>query len=138
MGGCQLQVYDIVTYSDMKRDLDLVRKILLAVEADPRFDGRRLLAPDICSDVGISGRPIQEISYHLELLIKEGFLEGNAGPLRPTISKLTWKGHEFLDDIRDDSIWAKAKQRVSGLQSVAFSVLAEIAKAEIKKQLGLS
>ena len=138
MGVCQVQVYDIVAYSDMKRDLDLVRKILLAVESDPRYDGHHLLAPDISSEVGISERPIQEISYHLELLIKEGYLEGNTGPLRPTISKLTWKGHEFLDDIRDDGIWAKAKQRVSGLQSVAFSVLAEIAKAEIKKQLGLS
>ena len=53
------------------------------------------------------------------------------------ISKLTWEGHEFVDDIKDSGIWANTKARVEGLSGVALSVVAEIAKAEIKKRLGL-
>ena len=53
------------------------------------------------------------------------------------ISKLTWKGHEFVDTIRDSGIWNNVKERLKGLPSVALSVVAEIAIAEAKKRLKL-
>jgi hypothetical protein len=52
-------------------------------------------------------------------------------------SKLTWKGHEFVDTIRDAGIWNKVKERLKGLPSVALSVVAEIAIAEAEKHLHL-
>ena len=55
----------------------------------------------------------------------------------PTISQLTWQGHEFLDNIRDPGIWGKTKERLKGLPNVAISVIGEIAMAEIKKHIGL-
>ena len=55
----------------------------------------------------------------------------------PAISKLTWQGHEFLDNIKDPGIWGKTKKRVEGLPSVALKVVAAIAEAEVKKHLGL-
>jgi hypothetical protein len=72
-------------------------------------------------------------------LIEAGFLKGKIEMGTPlhVISRLTWKGHEFLDDIRDSGIWEKTKKRLSGLPSVSLSIVAEIAKAEIKKHLGL-
>jgi hypothetical protein len=33
------------------------------------------------------------------------------------ISKLTWKGHEFVDTIRDSGIWNSVKERLKGLPS---------------------
>jgi len=50
---------------------------------------------------------------------------------------MTWNGHEFLDDIKDTGVWESTKARIAGLPGVAIAVIAEIAKAEIKKKLGL-
>lgn len=53
------------------------------------------------------------------------------------VTALTWKGHEFLDDIRDPDIWQKTKERAGSLASVGIAFVWEIAKAEIKTKLGL-
>jgi hypothetical protein len=50
---------------------------------------------------------------------------------------LTWQGHEFLDSVRDPDIWQKTKARVAPVATAAFGVMLEVAKAEIRKKLGL-
>jgi hypothetical protein len=51
---------------------------------------------------------------------------------------LTWEGHEFLDNIRNDSVWSSTKKRVGDLVgSVSISVIAAVAEAEMKKLIGL-
>jgi hypothetical protein len=137
MEVCVMQIFQRKII-DMKRDMDLIRDLLLHVESDPLYNGQSWVTPDIPSDVGVSDHSIEEISYHLTLLIEAGYLAGNTGIIMPTISKLTWKGHEFLDDIKDKDVWSKTKERIQGLSGIALSVVAEIAKAEIKKKLGLS
>jgi hypothetical protein len=125
----------------MKCDMDLIRDLLLHVESDPLFDGRRWVSPDTPADFDPSGNhSMEEINYHLDLLIEAGFLKGKPGASfhAPLINRLTWDGHEFLNDIRDQDIWSKTKKRLEGLQSVALGIVAEVAKAEIKKRLGLS
>lgn len=121
----------------MKRDMDLIRDLLLHIESDPLFDGQHWVTPATPSDMGISGHSMEEIAYHLSLLIDAGYVKGQHAMLIPTISQLTWDGHEFLDNVRDRDIWHKTKERIQGLSSVGLSVVAEIAKAEIKKRLGL-
>jgi hypothetical protein len=54
-----------------------------------------------------------------------------------TFAGLTWKGHEFLDDIRDPGVWQKTKERTKGVASVGVGFLWEIAKAEVRAKLGL-
>ncbi len=51
----------------MKRDMDLVREILLKVEELP-FDGR-------FHEVKIEGRSDEEINYHVMLLAEADFIE---------------------------------------------------------------
>jgi len=121
---------------EMKRDMDLVRDLLMYIENDPTFDGQswqNLELPDEMYDK----HRTEEIAYHVGLLIEAGFIRGQLGATAPTISKLTWNGHEFLDNIKDRDIWHKAKQRIKGLPGVALTVVAEIAKEEIRKKLGL-
>ena len=120
------------------RDIDLVRDLLLHVDGDPQLDGRLLIRPDKPEDFGISGHSLEEVFYHLNMLIDEGFATGAVTRDGPLVSKLTWKGHELLDDIRDPDIWDKTKQRLHGLSSVGIALAWEIAKAEIKKRLGLN
>ena len=54
------------------------------------------------------------------------------------IRKLSWKGHEFLNDTRDPDIWSKTKERAKGVANAGMGLLWEIAKAEIKTKLGLA
>jgi hypothetical protein len=124
----------------MKRDMDLIRQLLFIVEEDPMFNGQNWGQPDIYKKSFEDGMSIEAIDYHLELLIEAGFLKGQsrAGFGSPVINKLTWEGHEFLDNIRDHGIWTQTKKRLEGLQTVALGVVAELAKAEIKKKLGLT
>ncbi len=122
----------------MKRDMELIRTILLKVEADPRFDGS--VNPTDAATLSITDYSNAEVIYHLVMLVEAGFLDGNT-KMRSMgnvpIFKLTWAGHEFLDNVRDPEVWHKTKARVAATAGVALSVIAEIAKAEIMKRLGL-
>ncbi len=126
----------------VQRDMDVIRDLLLRIEADPTFNGQHWLLPKEADlgVLGMTGHSVEEVAYHLNLLIEVGFLKGRPSPDQmgmPLISKLTWQGHEFLDDIRDDGIWSKTKERIRGLPSVALGIVMQIAEAEIKKKLGL-
>jgi hypothetical protein len=127
--------------TEMKRDMDLIRDLLLAVDDDPRFDGTMWITPDEQSDnlgvLGVSDHSYQEVAYHLTMLVEAGYLNGKTTMEMPIINKLTWEGHELLDDIRDPSIWKKTKERMKGVTTVGIGIIGEIAKAEIKKHLGL-
>jgi hypothetical protein len=93
---------------------------------------------DLPEDLDLRDRPAEEIAYHLKLLIDAGFvdaepyLSGGFG-----IKTITWRGHEFLDDTRDPTVWKKAKERAAGVAHAGMGLLWEIAKAEIKTKLGL-
>ena len=121
--------------ADVKRDMDLVREVLLAIESERELDNTqnaRLILRD---------RDSGEVGYTVDLLIREGFVNG-ASERRmhghaPMVSGLTWEGHELLDNIRDPGVWEKTKEKAKPLLSVSLAVLAELAKAEIKRRLGL-
>jgi len=130
------EVYECESLN-MKRDMELVRDLLLAIERDPKFDGTKWLSPTKAEDFGITNHSMQEVSYDLAMLIEEGFIKGKIGIDVVVINKLTWKGHEFLDDTRDPDIWDKTKERAKGLTSVGIAFMWELAKAEIKTKLHL-
>lgn len=92
----------------MKRDMDLVREILLKVEDLP-FDGG-------FHDIGVEGRSNEEVNYHLMLLDEAGLIEAqDLTTLTSTCWKpkrLTYTGHEFLDAARSHTVWTKAKALV--------------------------
>jgi hypothetical protein len=58
------------------------------------------------------------IGGHVRLLFNAGFCEGKitsvSGSTIPiyTITGLTWDGHDFLDDIRNESVWARVKENL--------------------------
>ena len=123
----------------MKRDMDLIRDLLIGIENDSRFNGLEFIVPDTNDNLGVIGvthHSLEEIAYHLELLIEAGLVKGDIGARSiPAVSRLTWDGHEFVANIRDASIWGKTKERLRDLPDVGLAVIGEIAKAEIKKFL---
>ena len=93
----------------MKRDMDLVRKILFAVEDSE--DGN--------VDLDNIGYDRDQIYLHVELMEEHGLVDalivpGSDGPghriLECRIRRLTWEGHDFLDMARRDDIWEQAKR----------------------------
>jgi hypothetical protein len=100
----------------MQRNMDLVRMILLRMEADP--SGR---APQ---DLGIKSYPPDEIGYHAHIMMQEGLIDGFKTESHPEAIpiSLTWKGHEFLDLVRDQERWNKAKAVIAKVGSAPISV----------------
>ena len=93
----------------MKRNWDTIRELLTKVE-------ECTLRSDM---VRLSHFPIErqaEISYHMSLLIEAGLVTGKIIALmnQPIddfhAQRLTWNGHEFLDSIRSDTVWARTKK----------------------------
>jgi hypothetical protein len=133
-----MQVFDLRTLPLMTRDIDLIREILMRIEQDSQMDGTREFYFNNAEEIGFPNRSSNEILYNLGLLVKEGFVEGSDNAILPIMVRtLTWRGHEFLDSIKDPGIWKKTKARISDLQSVTLRVVAAIAEAEIKKHFGL-
>lgn len=108
----------------MKRNMDLVREILLQIEATE---------PGKAINLDNSGNGEEEIGLHVELMIEHGLIEGNALPSRDgpahqilayRIERMTWEGHDFLDAARNDTIWKKAKQKcLETTGGLAFDIL---------------
>jgi hypothetical protein len=68
----------------------------------------------------VDGIDPQQVGYHMMLLSEAGLIEGKFlkssggdGAIATALArKLTWQGHEFLDKIRDPSMWGKIKAKV--------------------------
>jgi hypothetical protein len=123
----------------VKRDMDLLRDILLKIEDDPKKDGRTTFYISNSEEMQIVGHSEEEFFYHLQLLIRARLIDGSAEQIPMEVRSLTWEGHEFVDNIRNDNIWDNTKKRVGDLVgSLSVSVIAALAEAEAKKFLGLS
>lgn len=89
----------------MRRDADLVREILLAIEA---ADMDENAVPD-----GLSGCGAMMLSCHLDLLTEAGLVrrivEDNHIEPAWLAYRLTWAGHDYLDPIRDPIVWRRAR-----------------------------
>ena len=52
-----------------------------------------------------------------------------------TFAGLTWKGHDFLDQIRDPAIWSATKEGVKKAGGFSVDILKALAKGLIKKKI---
>jgi hypothetical protein len=120
----------------MKRDLDLIRKILLAIEEAPSG-----WAPEL----SFKGYTPAQVGYHSYLLIDAGLARGSdvstMGSESPEgmITSLTWAGHEFAEAARDEKRWKKAMGLVKDKGgAITLDVLKELLTSLMKGTLGLS
>lgn len=115
----------------MKRDWDLIRKILTDLEA--LGDSRSVLRSH-----EVEGWSEEAVAYHMQLLLESGLVRGScSSPLGGATSchlvAMTWEGHEFLDKIRSQSTWNAVKKIASekGL-ALSFEVVKLAAAQAIK------
>ena len=116
----------------MKLDKDLVREILLAIEASDHDPGGWM-------NLDVAGHSLQEISYHVQLLDEAGFLQANGLHTNRGHAwlpkRLTYQGHEFLDTVRDGEIWQLTKETAAKAGAASVQALFAIATAAIKQKL---
>lgn len=114
----------------MKRDMDLVRLILLKIEED--YKSTALI------NLSIDGYDMDTVAYHCKILHEAGFVSNyNASYAGDelyifSVGALTWEGNDYLDLVRDNSLWKKTKETITkkGLPLV-FDTIKTIAGAFI-------
>lgn len=124
----------------MKRDLDLIRDILLDIESAPSDS---LTIYDLAKNHGVSP---DLVFYQIQLLKEAQFIKVRyfMRVLTPDskkyddikISRLTLRGHDYLDTIRNNDIWRKTKESLVKVgTSVAFSTITRIASRLLESYL---
>lgn len=92
----------------MKRDMDLIRRILFKMEELPMTGG--------WYDIEIEGHSRDEITYHVRLMDEAGLIEAQDLTTLTDIDwrpkRITYAGHEFLDAARSDKVWKTAKEKL--------------------------
>lgn len=123
----------------MKLNADYVRDILLFIEKELDYEYTDSNTPSkhkeisdgkLVCDKCFDNYDKQELTYALELLIKEGFIDlatrpnmydGNINHAR--IIGLTQQGHELLDNIRDNTVWNAVKKKAAKFGGLSISAL---------------
>ena len=108
----------------MKRDMDLIRELLLRFEAatTPYLSVTDLVSHDIPNAASIE--------FHVTLMQQDDLLFDWGRGLAPSN-----KGYDLLDMIRDDKIWAKTKSAAVDVGGFTGDVLIALAKGFIKQKL---
>ena len=111
----------------MKRDMDLIRRIALALEELPSGESLKKLEGVDSETFALHATWMQEAG-----LIKATIQEFFGGNSFVDITRLTWAGCDFASSVRDDTLWNKAKANVlkPGM-SFTFDVLKSWLKTEI-------
>jgi hypothetical protein len=120
----------------MKRDLDLIRKIILAVEDLP--------TGMVSDEIEIDGYTSEQIGYHSYLIVNSGLAQGvDMGAFGDTspnwqLLHLTSAGHDFAEAARSETAWNKAKSIVKEKAGGAtLEILKEVLVGVIRGTLGL-
>ncbi len=118
----------------MKRDIELIKLILEHFEnkADWKVE----------KDLEINGYERQLVSYHVDIMYEAGLINGEVlssinGRIYDVLPfRLTWAGHEFLDNIRDKSRWNKIKEILKDKGgSFSFELIKTLASKIAEQQL---
>ncbi len=123
----------------MKRDMDLMRNILLRIEERSDVPPKKLYIDDF-TDLH---KDIFVISLHIDLLCDAGLIEvfdsnvEDDGVKNFSITRLTLSGYEYLDAIRNVKVWRNVKKKVEYLGGAGLEILKQLAIKELSKELGL-
>jgi len=112
----------------MKRDMELVRIILLAIaDSNEPIEASRIANEKYSANL---------VGYHFQILNEAGLIvasvsaAGNNPYYFASASRLTWEGNDYLDAIRDESIWRRIKSAVAkATGTTTFDVVKTLASS---------
>ena len=118
----------------MKLDQEIIRDILLEIESK----GVGPDQTDAIQDFHHEKLTANELSYYLWQLSDGGFIR-TAEQVHDDETRrydpccLTYKGHEFVETIRDAQTWRQVKDAARKGGAASLDLLATLAKAYVKK-----
>ena len=128
----------------MKLNHDCLREVMLAIEdidiAEIPFGTDNYY---LYEDIKLVEKYSKEdILYSLIQLTDAQYIDGSVegygdGETGVTFSKITWKGHEYLDTVRDPKVWKQTKAATSKLASVSIDIVTQVATNVSLKLLGI-
>lgn len=118
----------------MKLDPDCIREILFAVESQTGYQEYTSAYTVVES---VKDFPKDVVMYHINQCELYGFFTEvrhyTNGDDDSTIIDLSPKGHEFIRNIRSDTVWKKLKKKAGNFSiSVLFDVAKTLATSKIK------
>ncbi|WP_240156734.1 MULTISPECIES: DUF2513 domain-containing protein [unclassified Streptococcus] len=120
----------------MKRNMDLCRLILFKIEDEYKSTA--------LSHLQIDGYDIEIIAYHCDLLFEAGLIKSYKSTYASdkiyffSVGALTWEGHDFLDKIRENTMWNRTKNRIKeNALPMTLEVIKTIATSLINDQLSV-
>ena len=123
--------------SRVKRDMDLVRLLLLRTEdlTTPAGTSEFLRVGD--EFFVVDGFDPDAVFYNFGLLVDAGFIAVSNRERMAAfpVTGMTWAGHEFLDKVRDPEIWREAKEGATKAGGFSLDLLGALAKGLIKKKI---
>jgi len=126
----------------MKRDMDLIRELLLKLEALPVPLTELKVLDGNAAAVQVDGYTTEQIDYHLLLLEQAGFIHGggmeNFGMrFGPGIGfqSLTWAGHDFIDAMRSPDVWDRTRRAASAAGGFTVDLLVSAAKGYLEARI---
>lgn len=114
----------------MRLNHDCIRDILLYVEENINEQNNKIAVGGLIKSMD-SKYDAFTIKYHIIQLNQAGMFthaiiaDGNI-PL--FIMDLSWEGHSYVDNIRDNKVWAKVKSSTKAIASISMPILIEYAK----------
>lgn len=114
----------------MRLNPDCVRDILLYIEENTDSRHQAVSVEDLVRDM--AGKyDDNTLYYHISKIDEGGLVDdvSYTGVNIPIdVTSLSWEGHCFLDNIRDNKVWAKVKAFFKSVVSISLPLLSEYAK----------
>lgn len=117
----------------MKLNFDAMRELLFVIEEQPRdIDVNKVVF-----DARLEHFDKEELGYAIEKLIESNLLNGRIGRTKTgtvfLISSISFEGHRFLENIRQDTVWNKAKETASQVGATTIRELGSIVISSVKE-----
>ena len=123
----------------VKRDLDLIRDLLLYLEALPVPPSSTYTVPVADIATALRSHDPRKIAHHLEMLIDSGLLivvgKGLGGHDELMFHRISWVGHDFIDCVRHPDVWYKTKLAAEHAGGWTFDLVFELGKAYVKRNI---
>ncbi|OHR53655.1 DUF2513 domain-containing protein [Staphylococcus sp. HMSC061G12] len=126
----------------MKLNHDCVRLLLLEIESNKRI-GEPLTEHNFKDNIVFKKYGFDTVMYSLLKLNEAEYLNvqllWESGSVESfLINDVTWKGHEFLDNIRDNNTWKEVKKVANKTSSMSLTLLSKLALQYLTQKFNLT
>lgn len=122
----------------MELKKDCVRDVLLYLEKNMKYN-----EPFFANQIELKEYLEEDILYTCEKLTEAYFINAEihkyvTGDL-PTImiTSISYDGHQFLDNIRNESVWKETKGKLKTVGDVSLNIISQIAASIITSKLNI-